>query len=442
MSEDEKNPFKQEKKNDEWPEEALKRLQMQAERTGESLEKVTESFIKHIAEVYNCDDWSAEDGDLLVDWSESFFIQDRRTTVSGSGSNLSTFVGEFVGVDMKQADRRGWFVRNATQKWQDNANAALSDGVVGHYMKEGSFWHINTANGVVTTEESIEEAPSLGFRVGNDWLCLLSRAGRPYPHTSMGRYYYFLGNEKSQFINDGDVRLWRIDLTDDNRNVPIKTGVPCTIQVRPNTSTNEEYKDVLGTNYSFFDTLSYTDEWLPANLKPLLKPFKYWTDSDFVDDLYVPLDELHEAFESRKRTFTGRDGNAGSAGPLIITKGSVSRLSTEARDNEYDEDKRGYSLSLTSLALEAQHGNGNGGEVMCWVGSACHDLTSPFTFTDVDDEKWGYAEKSTVLVFGRIGVSVRDGEALPNLKVMGVYANNRRSRRRVGGGDTGSNQFE
>merc|ERR1711970_677093 len=132
---------------------------------------------------------------------------------------------------MKQADRRGWFVRNATQKWQENANAALSDGVVGHYMKEGSFWQINTANGVVSTEESIEEAPSLGFRVGNDWLCLLSRAGKPYPHTSMGRYYYFLGNEKALFINNGDIRLWRVDLTDDNRNLSVKIGVPCTIQV-------------------------------------------------------------------------------------------------------------------------------------------------------------------------------------------------------------------
>ena len=100
------------------------------------------------------------------------------------------------------------------------------------------------------------------------------------------------------------------------------------------------------------------------------------------------------------------------------------------------------SESVVAATVEGYDGNGNGGEVMCWVGSACHDLTSPFTFTDVDDEKWGYAEKSTVLVFGRIGVSVRDGEALPNLKVMGVYANNRRSRRRVGGGDTGSNQFE
>ena len=117
-------------------------------------------------------------------------------------------------------------------------------------------------------------------------------------------------------------------------------------------------------------------------------------------------------------------------------------MNTEGRDNEYDEDGRGYSLSLTSMGLQNIHGGGNGSEVMCWVGSACHDMTNPFHFEDVDDELWGYAEKSTVLVYGRIGMSIRDGEQLPNIKVMGVYADNRRSIRRMGGGDTGSGQFD
>jgi len=442
MTEDEKNPFKKGMKNEEWPDEVMKRFEMQAERTEETVEKVIESFIEHIADAYGCDDWRVEDADLLLDWGEGFFTADRRSTVSGSGSNLVTYVGEFLGVDMRTSDRRQWFVRNATQKWQENSNSALSDGVVGHYMKEGSFWHINTTNKVIETEESVEEPPSLGFRVGDDWLCLLSKAGNPYPHTQMGRYAYFLGNEKTKFAGQGLVETWRIDLTDKNRNMTLRLGVPCAIQVRESTSTNDNYKDILSTNSDFDTTMKYTDEFVGDDVKALLQPFKFWTDEEFVDDLYVPLDELVEAYDSRKRTFTGRDGKDGAAGPLVITKGTVSRMNTEGRDNEYDEDGRGYSLSLTSMGLQNIHGSGNGSEVMCWIGSACHDMVNPFHFTDVDDELWGYAEKSTVLVYGRIGISVRDGEQLPNIKVMGVYADNRRSRRRMGGGDTGSGQFD
>lgn len=442
MSDEEVNPFKKGMKNEEWPAEVMKRFEMQAERNGETVDAVIESFISHISSTYGCDDWKAEDADLLIDWSEGAFIEDRRTSVSGSGSNLSKYVGEFVGVDMRTQDRRQWFVRNATQKWEENSNAAISDGVVGHYFKEGSFWHINTANKVIETEESVEEAPVLGFRVGTDWLCLLSKAGNPYPHSSIGRYYYFLGNETGAFVNKGDVRVWRVDLTDDNRNLKVELGQPCIIQVRESTSTNEAYQDILGTNFNFAETLRYTDEFVGATLKPLLQPFKFWTDTDFVDDMFVPLDELPEAYESRKRSFTGRDGRDGAAGPLVFTKGTVNRMSTEARDNEYDEDGRGYSLSLTSMGLQNIHGKGNGSEVTGWIGSSCHDLTHPFHFRDVDDELWGYAEKSTVLVFGRVGMSVRDGEHLPNIKVMGVYADPRRSRRRMGGGDTGSEQFD
>ena len=49
----ENNPFKQrEEKKDEWPEEVMLRFKMQAERTGESVEKVIEAYIKHIADTW------------------------------------------------------------------------------------------------------------------------------------------------------------------------------------------------------------------------------------------------------------------------------------------------------------------------------------------------------------------------------------------------------
>ena len=44
--EDKKNPFVEKVK--EWPEEVMKRFKMQAERTGESIDHVIETFLKLI----------------------------------------------------------------------------------------------------------------------------------------------------------------------------------------------------------------------------------------------------------------------------------------------------------------------------------------------------------------------------------------------------------
>ena len=438
-----KNPFsKTEEKQTEWPAEVMERFQMQAQRTDEDVHKVVEAFVKHIASEYGCEDWQKEDIDLLIDWSEMMFMEDRKSNVSGGGGETITFVGEWVGVDEKSADRNGWSVRRATQEWQDDPNNALSSGLVGHYYVEGSVWCISTGEKQIVTEESADEQPIMGFKVGDDWLCLLSKAGRPYPATRMGRYYYFLGNEKGAFVNKGDIKLWRVDLTGENRNLKVHTGMPVEIQVRMPTTTNEAFQDVLGTNFNFNETMKYTNEWCPEAQRAFLNPFKLWTDEDFVGDLYVPLHELDEAYEARKRHFKGRDGNDGTVGPDVIVKGRVTRMSTDGRDSEWDETGRNFSLSITSKGLEDTHGTGNQSEVACWVSGACHDLTHPFHFMDVDDELWGYAEKSTVLVHGRLKIRVNDGVRFPQISVRGIYADNKRSRRRVGGGDTDSAQFD
>ena len=443
MSEEgnEKNPFKKERKTEEWPEEVSMRFKMQAERTGESVDKVAEAFIKHISETWECDDWKAEDEDVLVDWAEMMFVEDRSSNISGGGGQSTTFVGQWLGVEDKTVDRNAWNVRNATSKWNENSNEAISDGVVGHYYKEEGLWVINTANGAVVTNETTDEAPSLGFKVGDDWLCLMSRAGRPYPAERLGRYYRFLGNEKNSYMND--IRKWRVDLTGENRNLKIDIGVPVQIQVRLPTTQNEAFQDVLGTNYDFADTMQYTDEWAPESVRAVINdPFKMWTNSDYVDDMAVRLTELEEAYHEGKRTFTGRDGNDGTVGPEIIIRGTVTRMSTEGRESEWDETGRSYSLNLTSMMLSNEHGNGKKGEVPCWISGACNEIAHPFQFRDVDEELWGYGQKSQVLVFGRLRLKLQDGETQPQMSVMGVYTQAGRAHRQVGGGDTASTQFD
>ena len=188
------------------------------------------------------------------------------------------------------------------------------------------------------------------------------------------------------------------------------------------------------------DTILYTDDFVDESMRHLLHPFKYWLDHD-LHGLGVSLEELVEAYQANSRTFVGSDGSQGKSGPIVFVKGTVNRLSSEPRENQYDEDGRGYSIALTSTALQSLHGAGEMSEVMCWIGSACNDLTNPFVAFNEDDVI-PYAERSTVLVCGRIAIKVNNGVETPNLKVMGVFADSRRIRRRQEGGDTGRGQFE
>ena len=77
-----------------------------------------------------------------------------------------------------------------------------------------------------------------------------------------------------------------------------------------------------------------------------------------------------------------------------------------------------------------------------WVSGACNDLTHPFHFRDVDGELWGYGQRSSVLVYGRLKLRVQDGETSPQLSVFGVYTDPKKAWRQAGGGDTGAAQFD
>ena len=196
---------------------------------------------------------------------------------------------------------------------------------------------------------------------------------------------------------------------------------------------------MLSTGLGVHKSITYSDDFVSEDDRSALHPFRAWTDME-LHDAFAPLEDLVEVFESRSRTFSLNNGEQGKQGPVVITRGTVNRLSSEPRDNQYDEDGRGYSIALTSMALQSEHGRGDSSEVMGWMGSACHDLTNPFIARDGEDEI-PYAERSTVLVVGRVAVKRKDGADIPNLKVMGVFADPRRIRRRQTGGDTGRNQF-
>jgi len=440
----EENPFKKMKEDNtkkELPEGVMERLKKHSERTGESLSVVKEGFFDYIKTNYSVEDWHDEDEDLLVDWAEQFATKLRSSTVSG-GINTETFVGQFVGIAPRTGDRRkglaGWMVR----QYKEDPNAFVSSGRGGVYEKQDGQWIINSANGLIETSEMISEVPSMGIPAGNNqYICFVSKKGNPYPPTLTGRYAYFLGNEQKDFVDNGNIRLWRVDIKGDDMERTLNIGQSCIIRVKPPSETAKEaYADILDTNAGFIDTINYTDEFVPVEMRKLLHPFKFWVNTDF-HDLYVKLEELTDSYDSGLRTFETSDGQ-GKVGPLVISKGTVNRMTREGRETEYDEGGVQYSLSLTSSELQSMYGGGSGAEVLCNVSSACHDLTHPFTFTDNDGERFEYAEKTTVLVFGRIGMMQRDNDKFPKISVMGIYADDRRSRPRISGGNANMSQFD
>jgi len=440
----EENPFKKMKDDNmtkELPEGVMERLKKHSERTGESLSVVKEGFFDYIKTNYSVEDWHDEDDDLLVDWAEQFATKLRSSTISG-GINTETFVGQFLGIAPRTGDRRkglaGWMVR----QYKEDPNAFVSSGRGGVYEKQDGQWVINSANGLIETSEMISEVPSMGIPVGNNqYICFVSKKGNPYPPTLTGRFAYFLGNEQKEFVDNGNIGLWRVDIKGDDMERTLNIGQSCIIRVKPpSENAKEAYADILDTNAGFIDTINYTDEFVPVEMRRLLHPFKFWVNEDF-HDLYVKLEELSDAYDSRLRTFDTADGQ-GKVGPLVISKGTINRMTTEGRETEYDEGGVQYSLSLTSSELQSMYGGGNGAEVLCNISSACHDLTHPFTFVDKDGERFQYAEKSTVLVFGRIGMIQRDNDKFPKMSVMGIYADDRRSRPRISGGNASMTQFE
>ena len=436
------NPFqtmKNNEKNDErqMPDGVMERLEKQAERTGENLASVKQFFFDYIKTHYDCDDWTEEDDDLLEDWAEQVTTKLRSGTTSTA--NTSTFVGTFVGVHASTGDRRAGLARWLVRQFEQDPDGLISGGRAGHYQAQDGKWVIQSGDSTIETDEVADNPPSMGIRAGSEWLCFVSKAGNPYPPHQTGRYAYFLGNEQEEFVENSNIEMWRVDLQGADVNRAIKIGVPCIINVRvPGENTNENYKDILDTNEGFVDTINYSDDFVDETVRPLLNPFRYWV-SDMFTDMYCPLEELADNYNANVRTFDTADGK-GRAGPIVFTKGQVTRMSTEGREWENDEGGMTYSMALSSSALEDIYAGGPGSEVFCNISSACHDLTHPFSF-EQDDEMWQYAEKTTVMVYGRIGMRSRNGTLYPSINVMGVFTEPRRARKRQNGGDTNMGQF-
>lgn len=416
VPDEEPNAFAQVAEQTDLPAPVLERISAYADRSGKGTGEVRKEYLAYIENEYSCTDWQAEDEDLLVDWAEQMFVQTRRVG-SGSNANSGTWVGVFIGKDKNLADRMTGLIKWNLEQFDKDPEQAVSSGRMGIYERKDGEWHLTSAS--TTKSLGAGDTPPYGIKHGDQWLALTSRSGDPTPNVKMGRYAYFLGGEQEDFVKNATVRQWRVDLTEENADMHLDIGRPCTITVKPpKEGGNPAFADVLQTYGDFMPNYDYD--------KFPLSPMQYLTNTQ-LHDMFVPIENLEQAYESGKQT-----GSTGiTYGPLLITKGTVSRMSSSPRDSDYDPAGYNYNLTVSSTIH---------GDIDCWIPGHVGDQTSPFT-AGWGDDRFDYAERSTVLVFGRVGLKERDGLVTPKMNVMGVYADPRRARRRATGGDTGLGQF-
>ena len=415
------------------PDGVMERITAQAERTKQSVEDVEKEFLEYIAKEFGCDDAYAQDDDLLMDWSETAFVSARRS--SGGGGDTTTFVGCFVGIGEKKNDRMENLRRRNIQDYTKDPAQVIESGRLGAWSMKDGKWHLHTAGAVKESDAPVDEDPPYAFKADGEWVSFVSKVGKnPYPSIRIGRYLYFLGNEESKFVNEGLIELWRVDATNDDADMNVDIGRAVRIQVRPpNENTPDSMKDVLGTNSNFSTTLDYTDEFVTEENRSLLSPNNLWMNNDY-HDMYVPLEELSDAYEARSRMIEFADGRKVKAGPLVFAKGTITSMSTEPRESQYEQEGYNFSMSITSKS-------NNDEEVMCWIPGAVGNQAAPF-MAGWEEQEFAYAERSTVLIFGRLKLRIKDGKSSPQLNAFGVYGDPIRVRRRATGGDTSVDQFK
>lgn len=427
-----------EEQNQNWPEAVIERLQAYAERTNKKVGEAANEFKDWLRKEFSVDNPLDEDEDYLVSWSEMFVIETRNLGGSSGGRQTTTFVGHIVGVDESVRDYRENARTNAINMFRQDSSRAIDDGHVGIVSAKEGVWHVNGK----PTDEKVEgsDLPWFGMEVDDRIICLLTsgnpdpaRNGKPMAPKSESRTLYFLGNSEERF-ND-DIRLWRVSLSGEAMTAEYEIGRPVKIQIIPS---NKPDSDTVYTNYDFLKNLEYTDSFVSAEDAHMLKPEKFLVN-DNMHDVYSNLDELPDTYENKKTPWS--NGN-GYSGPLVIVKGFVSRLNREPNPSDYDQTGRSFRLSITGLSLQSRHGRDSAmSEITVWVPGRVYDNTHPFEFKDQYGEWKPYAERTQVLVFGRLKMRPYKDDLTPTITAYGIYVPPRTARPGATGGDTSLGQF-
>ena len=413
------------------------RLKWWAEKHNKTLDDATGEFFTYLKTELGVEHPDKEEDDFMIDAAETFVVE--RRVMTGSAQNASELVGYFVGVDPKMRDGQERKRNPAVAAAINDLDGAIQQGLVARAYTENGVWMLEKKDGTVATEESADTKPWFLYEENGLQLAILqnnsewSRYGEPITPYRYQRTYYFLGNEKENFLDDQ--RNLRLTVTSSD---PDEWFIPqlfseCTIKVRAQSA---NVKPEWGDTYNTFPlpgALTYGNNFVEEHVRDAIKPDKLIPD---LDNYIKDLSTLAEVFETRQENIPGYN----PVGPLVFIRGKVSDMRKEARETEWDPTGHDYSMSLTSFDLARTFTEGRRQNLPCYVHGLLGDDGHPFDYAT--DEGWkSYAVKSTVIVFGRLSVRVTDDGPQPAIKTFGVFAVPRLVIPAGEGGDTSTKQY-
>lgn len=426
------------KNNNSLHSEVQERLKWWAEKNGKTEAEAQEAFLAYLMTEMGIAAPDDEDDDFLIDAAETFVVE-RRVMSGGANQKATELVGYFVGVDPKCRDGQERKRAPAVSAAMNDLDGAIQDGLVARAYTDNGVWMLEKKDGPVATEESADSEPWFLFKEHGLSIAILqnnpdwSRYGEPITPYRHQRTYYFLGNEKDNFLNDQ--RVLRITVTSkdaDDWFVPqlFQEG---TLKVRPQSpNVKPEWADTYNA-FPMPAAFTYGNDFVEEEVRSVIRPDRLIPS---LDAHIKDLSTLAEVFETRQEIVPGYN----PVGPLVFVRGKVSDMRKEARDTEWDPVGHDYSMSLSSFDLMRTFNGSRRQNLPCYIHGLLGDLGHPFDYAT--EEGWKpYAVKSTVIVFGRLSVRVTDDGPEPAIKTFGVYAVPRLAIPAGEGGDTSINQY-
>ena len=435
------------KKEEKLPEEVLERLHWYAEQHSISQDKAVEQYLGYIEEHLGIVNTNEEDDDFLVDAAETFVVE--RRVMSTPGGSSTELVGCFVAVEPKIRDKRENVREYAIQSAKEDLGAAIEKGTVARAFVENGVWMLEKAMGIVaSTQERFDEDNDPWFLVRDSGMTLAilqenpdwARHGEPISPYLFSRTYRFYGNSPEKF--EDELELFRIDVsgsTELSVSQEVVFGEPCTIKVRPQgDNVSPGWEDMWRGVSNFFKSINYNKEFVSEDDREYLKGDLLMGGMDcYVSD----LSDLMDVYRSESETIEGFDN---PIGPLVCIKGKVTDINQTGYESEYDPTGMNYTMRVSSFALQREFPDNMWRQevsvrVHGFLGQDCH------AFDYKGRKGWKpYAVKSTVYIFGRLGLRVvEEGkQEVPTIRALGVYAPPRLAIPAGEGGNTSLDQFK
>ena len=431
-------------KEEQLPEEALERLHWYAEQHSTSKDKAIEDFLAYIEEHLGIVNTHEEDDDFLVDAAETFVVE--RRVMTGPGSSTTELVGCFVGVEPKIRDKRENVRELALQTAKEDLGAAIEKGIVARAFVENGVWMLEKAMGIVaSTQDRFDEDNDPWFLVrdGGMTLAILqqnpdwARHGEPISPYLYSRTYRFYGNSPDKF--EDDIQELRIDVsgpTELSVSQAVGFGESCRVKVRPQPdNVNQGWEDMWRGVSNFYSQINYTDDFVNEDDREYLKGDLLMAGMEsYISD----LSDLMDVYRDQSETVAGFDN---PIGPLVCIKGKVTDINQTGYDSEYDPTGINYTMRVSSFSLQREFANDMWRQevsirVHGFLGQDCH------AFDYKGRLGWKpYAVKSTVYIFGRLGLRVVDDGEVPTIRALGIYAPPRLAIPAGEGGNTSLDQF-